>query len=159
MGIITRQSAAISRAAQCPAFHFDGKQFPPVLYHEVHLMVALPPVVKLVVGFMGMVEQVRTGKRELSLVSMWKYPTAVDAAVAGTLNAATYTTDLVTALDAAHLGAHHAAVFTASGGDLTGHSFLVVDVNGVAGYQLAGDLLVDITGAANLGSFGIGDFI
>lgn len=86
-------------------------------------------------------------------------PTAVDAAVAGTLNAATYTTDLVTALDAAHLGAHHAAVFTASGGDLTGHSFLVVDVNGVAGYQLAGDLLVDITGAANLGSFGIGDFI
>ena len=40
------------------------------------------------------------------------------------------------------LATHQAAVFTATGGDLAGLTFLVVDANGTAGYQASGDFLI-----------------
>jgi hypothetical protein len=42
---------------------------------------------------------------------------------------------------------------------LSGHTFLVVDENGTAGYQAGADLVFDVTGASNMGSLAVGDFI
>lgn len=44
-------------------------------------------------------------------------------------------------------------------GDLSGHTFLVIDGNGITGYQSGGDIVIDITGAANMVDFGTGNFI
>ncbi|HWA92343.1 MAG TPA: Ig-like domain-containing protein [Rhizomicrobium sp.] len=84
---------------------------------------------------------------------------AIDATVStGKLTIAHFDTDLASALDGAHLGAHDAVLFTPDTGNLHGHIFLVVDVNGVAGYQAGQDLVVDITGATNLGSLSLSNF-
>jgi hypothetical protein len=45
------------------------------------------------------------------------------------------------------------------GCDISGKTFLVVDLNGVAGYQTGVDLVVELKGAVNLTSFDAGDFI
>jgi hypothetical protein len=39
-----------------------------------------------------------------------------------------------------------------------GHTFLVVDLNGTAGYQ-AGDLVVELVGGKHLGLLGVDNFI
>lgn len=64
--------------------------------------------------------------------------TGFDAAVqTGTLSAGSFNADLVAAL--AGLGAGHAMVYTPDAGDLAGQTFLVVDANGIAGYQAGQD--------------------
>ncbi len=50
-------------------------------------------------------------------------------------------------------------LFTADGGSLATHTFLVVDANGVAGYQAGLDFVFDVTGGSNLGTLGTGAFI
>ncbi|HEX3675679.1 MAG TPA: calcium-binding protein [Rhizomicrobium sp.] len=73
-------------------------------------------------------------------------PTAIDAAVtSGSLSTATFNSDLTSDL-AGHLAAHHAVLFTADSGTLSGHTFLVVDANGTAGYQASADYVIDVTG-------------
>ncbi|HEY2069814.1 MAG TPA: calcium-binding protein [Rhizomicrobium sp.] len=83
--------------------------------------------------------------------------TGVDAAItSGDLSTTTFNTDLATAVDASHLAAHHAVLFTATDGTLAGHTILVVDENGVAGYQSGGDLVIDVsnyTGTLAVSSF------
>lgn len=77
--------------------------------------------------------------------------TGIDAAVAaGSLSAASFDTDLASDLGASKLLAGHAVLFTASAGTLSGHTFLVVDANGTAGYQADQDYVFDVTG----GGFG-----
>jgi Ca2+-binding RTX toxin-like protein len=74
-------------------------------------------------------------------------PSGIDAAInGGALSTATFDSDLATAVDSNHLAAVHAVLFTADSGDLSGHTFLVVDENGQAGYQTAADLVIDVTG-------------
>ena len=86
--------------------------------------------------------------------------TGFDAAItAGTLNTSHFDDNLATAVDAAHLAAGHATMFTATHGNLAGHTFLVVDANGVAGYQSGGDFVMELTGGTNLASVGVGSFI
>jgi VCBS repeat-containing protein len=89
------------------------------------------------------------------------YPVlAINAEVThGVLNAATFDADLATAIGSGQLGAHDAVLYDPNHGDLHGHLFLVVDLNGVAGYQAGQDLVIDITGAANIGSLTTGNFI
>lgn len=79
--------------------------------------------------------------------------TGFDAAIStGTLSSASFDADLGTAL--AGLGAGKAVLYSASEGDLAGNVFLIVDANGVAGYQagedyvfaLAGTTLQDLSG-------------
>jgi VCBS repeat-containing protein len=85
---------------------------------------------------------------------------AINAEVmSGKLTIAHFDTDLAAAIDGNHLGAHDAVLFTPDSGSLHGHIFLVVDVNGVAGYQAGQDLVFDITGATNLGSLSIASFM
>ena len=54
--------------------------------------------------------------------------------------------DLAAAIDAAALGAGHAVVFNPDAGDLVGRWFLIVDANGVAGYQAGLDYVMEFAG-------------
>jgi len=84
----------------------------------------------------------------------------VDAAVAdGALSTASFDSDLAAAVGPGQLGAGHAVLFTADTGTLSAHTFLVVDANGVAGYQAGADLVIDVTGGANLADLSTTDFI
>jgi hypothetical protein len=78
---------------------------------------------------------------------------AIDADVTtGNLSTATFDSDLAAAIGSGQLAAHHAVFFTPSGGDLWagpsgGANFLIVDVNGTAGYQAGQDLVIEMIGA------------
>jgi Ca2+-binding RTX toxin-like protein len=83
----------------------------------------------------------------------------IDAAVkTGALSTATFDTDLATDLSTAQLGAHFAVLFTASAGTLAGQTFLVIDANGVAGYQAGQDIVINLAGALNATHFAVADF-
>jgi Ca2+-binding RTX toxin-like protein len=85
---------------------------------------------------------------------------AIDAAIeTGALSKATLDADLAAAVDAAHLGADNAVIFTPDSGDLVGTVVLVIDVNGDAGYQAGEDLVIELLNAKNLGALGTEDFI
>jgi Ca2+-binding RTX toxin-like protein len=72
--------------------------------------------------------------------------TGLDAALGhGALSTASFDADLSAAFGAAALGAGHAAFFTPDSGDLAGQTFLVVDGNGVAGYQPGLDFVFHVT--------------
>jgi hypothetical protein len=49
-----------------------------------------------------------------------------------------------------HLGANHAILFTPNSGNLAGHTFLIVDLNGAAGYQAGADLVVRFIASGTL---------
>lgn len=86
--------------------------------------------------------------------------TAIDATVAsGNLATNNFDTKLAAAVGAGQLGAHHAVIFTPSTGNLAGRTFMVVDLNGVAGYQASADLVVELKTPVNIGSIDTGDFI
>jgi Ca2+-binding RTX toxin-like protein len=68
----------------------------------------------------------------------------------GLLQTAHFDADLATAIGANQLGAHDAVLFDPSSGNLKGQLFIIIDQNGVAGYQAGQDLVIDITGATNL---------
>ena len=69
--------------------------------------------------------------------------TGIDAAIStGALNAASFDSDLATAL--AGLNANHAVQFTADSGTLAGHIFEVIDTNGIAGYQAGQDMVIEL---------------
>lgn len=84
--------------------------------------------------------------------------TGVDASVGtGTLSTASFDTNLANAVGAGQLAANHALLFTADAGDLAGQTFLVVDANGVAGYQAGADYVIQlVTPPASLVT---GDFV
>ena len=63
----------------------------------------------------------------------------------GNLSTASFDSDLTTALTG-YLGAHRAIRFTPNGGTLSGQTFLVVDLNGTAGYQSGVDLVIHLAG-------------
>jgi Ca2+-binding RTX toxin-like protein len=84
--------------------------------------------------------------------------TGIDHAVtSGMLDAgANFDSELAADLNG-HLNADHAILFTATSGSLSGHTFLIVETNGVAGYQ-NGDLVIDVTGGIHLNGLSIADF-
>jgi Ca2+-binding RTX toxin-like protein len=85
--------------------------------------------------------------------------TGIDPAVTtGSLNAGHMDANLGSAIDAAHLAAGHAVLFTPSAGYLAGHTFLVVDANGTAGYQAGQDYVIQLESSASLESIGLDNF-
>jgi serralysin len=68
--------------------------------------------------------------------------TSVGATVAGTLSATSFDTDTASAMQ--NLAAGQARLFTPSSGDLAGKVFLVVDLNGTAGFQSGGDVMLEM---------------
>ncbi len=95
----------------------------------------------------------------LDKLDMWFTVTAVDTEVtAGQLRQPFFDTDLTNTLTSGVLGAHSAVLFTPTTGDYDGQLFLIIDNNGVAGYQ-AGDTVIDITGAGHLTHLTTASFI
>jgi Ca2+-binding RTX toxin-like protein len=85
--------------------------------------------------------------------------TAIDAAVnGGKLTEGNFDGLLAKYVGAGQLGAHHAVLFTPDAGVYHDHVFLIVDANGVAGYQAGQDYVIDITGATNLNDLTTGNF-
>ncbi|MEJ1970005.1 MAG: bluetail domain-containing putative surface protein [Rhizomicrobium sp.] len=76
----------------------------------------------------------------------------------GALSAASFDTDLAAAVDATKLAAHHAVLFTPNAGGDAGSTFLVVDANGVAGYQAGQDFVFEVD-HATIAGLAITDFI
>ncbi|HEX2590044.1 MAG TPA: calcium-binding protein [Rhizomicrobium sp.] len=85
--------------------------------------------------------------------------TGIDANVSGALSDGSFNADLKSAIKASKLGAGHAVEFDATGGSLAGHHFLVVDANGVAGYQSGADYVIELSGAQHVAAIDTTDFI
>ncbi|HEX3809980.1 MAG TPA: hypothetical protein VHW02_09815 [Rhizomicrobium sp.] len=84
---------------------------------------------------------------------------AIDTHVmTGTLSAGTFDSDLQTAINSTNLAGHHAVLFTPDAGGLAGDLFLIVDGNGVAGYQAGEDLVVQLTDPLHIGSISAASF-
>lgn len=84
--------------------------------------------------------------------------TGFDAALtAGTLSENSFTHDLASALGG--LGANHAALYRPDSGDLAGTVFLVVDGNGVAGYQEGEDYVFALPSTTLASLAGHTDFL
>jgi hypothetical protein len=84
--------------------------------------------------------------------------TAVTSVVArsGTVNNATFDSNMGAAIgDTLHAGV--AVIFSVTGGDLIGRSFLVVDGDGAIGYNAGLDYVIDVTGFS--GAFDTTDFL
>ncbi|HTQ13624.1 MAG TPA: calcium-binding protein [Rhizomicrobium sp.] len=85
---------------------------------------------------------------------------AVDATVAsGRLSMGAFDADLAGAVGAGQLAAGHAVLFTPTAGSLHGDTFLIVDANGVAGYQAGQDYVIELVNATHLASLSTADFI
>ncbi len=66
--------------------------------------------------------------------------------------------DLAAAVTSGALGAHHALLFAPTTGDQHGGTFLVVDANGVAGYQAGQDLVIKLDAPVAFSALTTGDF-
>lgn len=85
---------------------------------------------------------------------------AIDTAIAtGTLSRQTFNADLSAVVDDAHLAANDAVLFTPDAGGMEGRTFLIVDLNGTAGYQAGEDLVVTLKNAVHLDDLSAGNFI
>ncbi len=84
--------------------------------------------------------------------------TSVHDKFGGALNQATYDSDLAAAINPAEMATHGAVVFYADSGDLANHKILVVDANGVAGYQAGADYVIDVSFCGTAG-VDVTDFI
>ena len=84
--------------------------------------------------------------------------TGIGATVStGALSTASFDANLASVIGAGQLAANNAVLFQADGGDLAGLTFLVVDANGVAGYQAGSDYVIQLTTPP--ASLVTGDFI
>ena len=92
---------------------------------------------------------------------LWYQVTGVDRTIEiGSLGARRFDADLSAAVGATKLGAHHAVLFTPTSGAFIDKTFLVVDANGVAGYQAGADLVILLGGnSVNFYSLTASDFV
>ncbi|KAF0181745.1 MAG: hypothetical protein IV086_06660 [Hyphomonadaceae bacterium] len=93
---------------------------------------------------------------------MFDLPTAVTSVSTvngGALDLANFDTDLSAALNAGVLSVGEAAVFNPNAGSFAGQSFLVVDANGVAGYQAGEDYVFQLEAPVRANFIDIFDFI
>jgi Ca2+-binding RTX toxin-like protein len=85
---------------------------------------------------------------------------AVDpTVVTGSLSSASFDSDLASALTNTQLGAGHAVVFNPNAGSLAGQTFLVVDTNGVAGYQASQDIVIHLDSTTNIAAIAATTFV
>ena len=86
-------------------------------------------------------------------------PSAFDPAItSGFLSWGTFDSDLSAAVDAAHLGAGHAVLFTPDSGNQSGPTFLIVDANGVDGYQAGEDYVIRLKQTHFLADLSVDNF-
>ena len=77
----------------------------------------------------------------------------------GHLDFATFDSDLATAVGATELPKHNAVIFQANSGDFAGSTLLVVEANGVAGYQAGLDYVMEFAAGSNPNAIAVGFFI
>jgi hypothetical protein len=86
--------------------------------------------------------------------------TGIDATRAtGKVMAATFDDDLERLLSSSVLHKHHAMFLTPGSGDFHGGYFLVVDANGVAGYQAGADYVFTLAAPVHLEKLSVSDFV
>jgi Ca2+-binding RTX toxin-like protein len=83
----------------------------------------------------------------------------VDAAITSGKLTSNFDSTLASAVNASKLDPHHAVLFSPTVGGYVGHTFLVIDVNGTAGYQASQDLVIEISSGAHLTSFGSANIV
>ena len=84
---------------------------------------------------------------------------AIDAAIVSGRLGGNFDGNLAAVADASRLFAYDAVLFTPDKGSYAGHTFLIVDANGTAGYQAGQDLVIDLTGATHLDQLTTASFI
>jgi len=83
--------------------------------------------------------------------------TSIDTAItSGHAAAASLGFDLGNTLET--LSAHAAVLFTPDSGDLSGQTFLVLDANGLVGFQAGTDIVIHLTNAQNADQIALGNF-
>ena len=86
-------------------------------------------------------------------------PHAIDAAiVSGKLSTFDFDSQLSKYVGANQLHAGDAVLFTPNSGNLAGHTFLIIDENGVAGYQAGHDIVIELMSPTNLVDFSTANF-
>jgi len=91
-------------------------------------------------------------------IDLWTKVYGVDPAVnSGKLWSSSFDTNLASILNG-KLKAHHAVLVTPSAGTYAGQEFLVIDTNGVAGYQAGADLVIKLASPSNLSILNSGTF-
>lgn len=85
--------------------------------------------------------------------------TSTSIVVGGALDAASFDADMAAAMNAGVLSAFEAVMFTATSGSYAGQRFLVVDSDGVAGYTPGSDFVFLLQSPAQVGFFGVDDFV
>ncbi|CAN5700012.1 hypothetical protein BH10PSE6_BH10PSE6_06360 [soil metagenome] len=97
----------------------------------------------------------------VDLFDLWDGATvaAMDSAITSGLlrSGAGFDAALEAGVDDTTLQANHAVLFTADAGNLAGRTFLVVDINGAAGYQAGQDLVVRLDNLQ--GTLGASNFV
>ena len=78
---------------------------------------------------------------------------------AGALSEATFDADMAAAIGAGQLPAGQAVVFKPNSGDLAGHFFLIVDADGLFGYQAGFDYVFEFAAGSNPNAIAAGFFI
>ena len=93
-------------------------------------------------------------------IDLWFQITGVDTAVtSGSLSERRFESDLTSLINSSKLGSSHAVLLTPTGGTLAGHTFLIVDANGTAGYQSTGDMIILLGVSSSLGGLTASDFV
>jgi hypothetical protein len=94
------------------------------------------------------------------MIDVWFQVTGVDTTITrGSLSTRTFDSKLAAAVGASKLASHHAVLFTPSAGTLAGKTFMIVDANGIAGYQASADLVILLGNGSSLGGLTAGDFV
>ena len=84
-------------------------------------------------------------------IDLWFDVTGIDATLrTGRLSTTKFSIELAYAVDSEVLQAHHAVLFKASTGNMAEQLFLVIDVNGIAGYQTNQDLVIHLSSDSSL---------
>ena len=91
-------------------------------------------------------------------IDLWTIVSGIDSAVtAGKLWNSTFDANLASILTG-KLNANHAVLVTPDAGTYEGQQFLVIDTNGVAGYQAGADLVIKLVSPSNLSILNSGTF-
>ena len=94
------------------------------------------------------------------VLDLWFQVTGVDASITGgSLGSRRFDSDLAAAVNGTKLAVHHAVVYTPSSGVPAGSKLLIVDANGVAGYQAGADLVILLGAGSNLTGLTAADFV
>ena len=93
-------------------------------------------------------------------IDLWFQVAKIDSAVSGgALTSGQFDSDLAAAIGSGQLQSDHAVLFTPDSGDYVGETFLIVDANGIAGYQAGQDLVIAFDHTAHLDHFNLSNFI